>query len=332
VLEPRLTPYGRRRVDVLGSVPAQEASPPTYYDRPVVKPVDWRWLIVTYLFVGGMAGASQVIACAVDLLGHRRDRMLVSAGRYLAFCGSLLSAALLIADLKTPSRWYNMLRIYRGTSPMSIGSWALFAFGAASGLAAVAQIAADVLNIRWARRFATWAGLPAALAGGVVATYTGSLLAATSTPVWAAAYRLLPPIFGISGTATATAALSLVLERAGAPVSSRERLERLALLTSVVELVLSLGLDSLWKREHVDAPLEEPPLKLPYRVGALGLGVLAPLGVHLLQVLTGRELSTASSLASVAALVGGYAQRAVMIFAGKRSAERPTDYFRFTSQ
>jgi formate-dependent nitrite reductase membrane component NrfD len=89
-------------------------------------------------------------------------------------------------------------------------------------------------------------------------------------------------------------------------------------------------LDAVWKREHVDAPLHEPSLKLPYRVGVLGLGVLAPLLVHLLQVVTGRELRTASSLASVAALIGGYAQRAVMIFAGKRSAERPTDYFRFT--
>jgi formate-dependent nitrite reductase membrane component NrfD len=330
VVDGRLRPYGRHSVDVLGSVPPQEAPPPTYYDRPAVKPVDWRWLIVTYLFVGGMAGAAQIIASVVDLVGRRRDRMLVSAGRYLAFGGSVLRAALLIADLKTPSRWYNMLRIYRGTSPMSIGSWALFAFGAFSGLAAAAQMAADVLGLRWARGAASWAGVPAAAAGSVVATYTGSLLAATSAPLWAAGYRLLPPIFGVSGTATATAFLSLLLERAGAPPSSRRRLERLALLTSMAELALAVRLDAVWKREHVDAPLHEPSLKLPYRVGVLGLGVLAPLLVHLLQVVTGRELRTASSLASVAALIGGYAQRAVMLFAGKRSAERPTDYFRFT--
>ena len=71
-------PYGRRAVERLGSVPPEER-PPTYYDRPAVKPSEWRWLIITYFFVGGLAGAAQVIAGVVDLLGHHRDRSLVSA-------------------------------------------------------------------------------------------------------------------------------------------------------------------------------------------------------------------------------------------------------------
>src|ERR671937_1640909 len=126
-------PYGRRSVATLGEVPSH-ASPPTYYDRPAVKASEWRWLIITYFFVGGLAGAAQVIAGVVDLLGHYRDRRVVSAGRYLALAGALLSPVLLIADLKTPSRWHNMLRVFRGTSPMSIGSWTLLAFGMSSGL------------------------------------------------------------------------------------------------------------------------------------------------------------------------------------------------------
>lgn len=320
-------PYGRRRTAVLGSPPAV-AAPPTYYDRPALKPADWRWLVISYLFVGGLAGAAQVIAGVVDLLGRRRDRPLVSAARYLALVGSLVSAVLLVADLKTPSRWYNMLRIVRVTSPMSIGSWALLAFGAASGLAGLGQLGADVLGLARARAFARAIGVPAALAGGVLATYTGTLLSATSTPVWAAAYRLLPPLFGLSGTVTATAALSLVLERVRAPTASRRRLARLALLASLGELLLTLRLEALWRREQLEAPLVEPPLAAPYRFGVLGLGILVPLGVHLLQVLTGRELRAASAAASMAALLGGYTQRAVLLLAGKRSADRPTDYFR----
>lgn len=326
--EPR-APYGRRRVEVLGTTPA-EASVPTYYGRRSLKPTDWRWLIISYLFVGGLAGAGQVIATVVDMVGGRRDRKLVSAGRYLALLGSLLSTALLVADLKTPARWYNMLRIYRSTSPMSIGAWTLFAFGGLSGLAALGQAVNDVFGWRRARRLARFAGVPAAVAGGVLATYTGSLLSATSTPIWAASYRLLPPIFGLSGTATATAALSLIVGRARTARTTQHRLERLALLASLFELVLTLRLDALWKREHLNRPLAEPPLKLPYRIGALGLGILAPLGVHLLQAATGRDLRTASTLASMAALVGGYTQRAVMVLAGKRSAERPIDSFHFT--
>jgi protein NrfD len=321
-----LTPYGRRRVEVLGTTPA-DAPMPTYYGRRPLKPSEWRWLIVSYLFVGGLAGAAQVIATVVDLFGARRDRRLVSAGRYLALFGSLLSPVLLVADLKTPTRWYNMLRIYRSTSPMSIGSWTLFAFGGLSGLAAAGQVLDDVFAFARGRLLARCAGVPAAIAGAVLATYTGSLLSATSTPIWAAAYRLLPPIFGLSGTATATAALSLILDHDAAAPTTRRRLERLALLASLGELVLTLRLDALWKREHLEQPLEEPPLRLAYRLGVFGLGILAPLGVHLLQVLSGRELRTASRLAAIAALVGGYSQRAVLVLAGKRSAERPKDAF-----
>ena len=324
----RPTPYGRRAVDVLGSVPP-DVRLPTYYERPAVKPADWRWLIVSYLFVGGLAGAAQVIAGVVDLLGNPRDRRLVSAGRYLAALGAQSSAVLLVADLKTPSRWYNMVRVYRGTSPMSIGSWTLLAFGATSSVAALGQLAADLLGLRAGRSLARLVGVPAAAAGTLLATYTGSLLAATSTPLWAAGDRLLPPIFGLSGTATATAALSLILRRTHAPLDTRRQLERLALLASAAELVLALLLDGEWKRRQLDGPLQEQPLAIAYRGGVFGLGILAPFGVHLLQVLTGRELATASALASVAALVGGYTQRAVVLLAGKRSAERPTDAFRF---
>ena len=268
-----------------------------------------------------------MIAGVVDILGHRRDRPLVSAARYLALIGALVSPVLLIADLKTPSRWYNMLRVYRRTSPMSIGSWTLAIFGATSGLASLGQAGSDLFGWRTGRRLARWAGVPAAASGALLATYTGALLSATSTPLWAAGYRLLPAIFGVSGTATATATLSLVLRQMPGTHRSVRRLERLALVSSIVELLLTRKLDSVWQHEHLRAPLEQPPLATPYTVGVLGLGILAPLAVHLLQVIAGRELRTASTLASLAALAGGYTQRAVFVLAGKSSAERPADYF-----
>jgi formate-dependent nitrite reductase membrane component NrfD len=250
----------------------------------------------------------------------------VSAGRYLAFLGALISPLLLITDLKTRSRWYNMLRIFRGTSPMNIGSWTLFAFGTASGLAALFQLFDDIVHVPAARTLARLSSVPAAVAGGLLATYTGSLLSATSTPLWAVVYRWLPAMFGASGTATATAALSLVLEGRGAHASLR-RLERLALLTGIVEFLLSRRIDHEWARNDVRGPLEQPPLRMAHQGAALGLGIIAPLLVHALQLLTRREMRTASTAASVAVLAGGYALRAVVIMAGKRSAERPRDYF-----
>jgi formate-dependent nitrite reductase membrane component NrfD len=162
-------------------------------------------------------------------------------------------------------------------------------------------------------------GIPAAATGALLATFPGSLLSATSTPLWASGYRLLPALFGLSGTSTALAAITLL-------AGSRKPLERLAAGVSLAELFLSLRLDVLWKAERISEPMEQ--FAVPYQAGALGLGVVAPLLVHGAQVVTGRELRSASTLAAVAALVGGFMQRAVFILAGKRSAERPGDYFR----
>jgi len=325
------TPYGRHSVDVLGSVP-DVAWPPTYYGRPALKASEWRWLIATYFFVGGLAGAAQVIASIVDLLDHPRDRLLVSAGRYVALAGALIRPPLLILDLKTRSRWYNMLRVFRPTSPMSIGSWTLLTFGTSTGLAALGQLGSDLFGLRSGRTLARLAGLPAAVSGALLATYTGSLLAATSTPLWAVAYRSLPAMFGASATATATALLTLILHCLPDTEPSVRRLERLALMASISELVFNAKVDAQWQRERVRSPLEKPAAGATYRLGVLGLGIITPLLVHSLQALTGREMRTASVLASAAALAGGYLQRGVLLMAGKQSAEHPQEYFRIAQQ
>jgi formate-dependent nitrite reductase membrane component NrfD len=303
---------------------------PTYYDRPTVKPAEWRWLIVTYLFVGGLAGAAQVIASIADLVGHRRNRHLVSAGRSLALLGALLSPVLLIADLKARSRWFNMLRVFRGTSPMSIGSWTLVVFGGFSGLAWLGQIGGDVFEWRRARLLARWSGVPAAFAGGLFATYTGALLAATSTPVWTVAYRWLPALFGLSGTATACAALRLVLGRVSADRSTRHRVDLLSLIVGVTELGVLRTLDRQWSRHEVRSPFDGTSMGISYRVGVMGLGVIVPVVVHVIQLVSRRDLPGLSAVAALAALAGGYAQRVAIIMAGKHSAENAHEYLQIT--
>jgi hypothetical protein len=111
----------------------------TYYNRPALKPSPYGQLIASYFFVGGPAGAAQLIAGIADVCGRDDDQPVVRAGRYLGLAGILLSPVLLIADLRTPRRWYNMLRIFRRTSAMSIGAWTLTGFGLLSGVAAAAQ-------------------------------------------------------------------------------------------------------------------------------------------------------------------------------------------------
>jgi protein NrfD len=315
----------------------------TYYGRPAIKPSHYGWLITAYLWVGGIAGASQIIATAADLFGRKGDRGVVRGGRYTALLGSLASPVFLILDLHTPKRFYNMMRIFRPTSPMSIGSWTLAAFGALSGLTAVGQLASDITLVRAGRSgqgeralgAAGWLArvccLPAAALGCVMSCYTGSLLSTTSVPFWATAFKLLPPLFGSSAMSTGAAATSLAMEKAGASAEARVSLERIALVASATELVLTLATDKQWRKSGLDAPIQDKRrIAMAYRFGVLGLGILVPLVIHAIHVFTGRRSNVASKLADVSALAGGFVQRAVLTFGGNTSAERPQDYFQFT--
>jgi protein NrfD len=323
-------PYGRhaesRHPERTGTQPT-----PTYYDRPAVKASHYRWLVVTYFFVGGLAGAAQVLTTLVDMVGRSADRPLARHGRYVALAGALMSPALLIADLHFPSRWYNMLRIFRPTSPMSIGSWTLGVFGAFSGLAALGQVLADLGAVGAGRRLARLSGAPAAAAGAVMACYTGVLLSATSTPLWFAAPRLLPPLFAASATSTATAALSLAAALTGAPEPTRRRLATLGLVAGLAEAGLLAAIEAAWRRRGVAGALGVQPAASFLRLGAWLVGLVVPLALHAGAVAGARPGRPAAGLAALATLVGGFALRAAVVFAGNESARRPRDYFGLAS-
>jgi formate-dependent nitrite reductase membrane component NrfD len=144
------------------------------------------------------------------------------------------SPPLLIMDLGRPERFYNMLRVFKPRSPMSMGAWALSAFG---GLVAGA-VGADLLG---RDREARALGAATALVGGYLGSYTGVLLASTAVPVWSRSRLFLGPIFVATATATGAAATRLVLVATGLPVGhpTREALGRVESGAMAAELVLS---------------------------------------------------------------------------------------------
>jgi hypothetical protein len=179
-----------------------------YYGEPIVAPHVWVDGIGWYFFTGGLAGASAVTAFVADVVGLDG---LAKHARRATMIGLVPSPALLIADLGRPARFFNMLRVFKPTSPMNMGSWLLAAFGpAATG---------SWLLGEWGRS-GVWRrvlGGFAAVSGALVSTYTAVLVADTATPVWHEASNELPFEFAASSTASAGAAITALSAITGAP-------------------------------------------------------------------------------------------------------------------
>ena len=212
-----------------------------------------------------------------------------------------VGAVCLVADLHTPKRFYNMLRVFKSTSPMSIGSWLLVAFGGASVATAAAQFLADrVRGFGWMRWVARATQLPAAATGAGLATYTASLFSATSTPLWAAAPRALAVRFGAAGVATAAAAMGWGERRS----RTGRDLDSVAVAALATELAATLAAEERYRSTGVASVLASPAGMLD-QFGGTGLGTLAPLALHAASLLFTRRRSRVLAGAASVAILGG---------------------------
>jgi len=196
-----------------GPIPPAATAPAAYYGQPIVKPPVWTWQIGLYFFVGGTAGMSGVLALAGLLTGQ--PAAFVRAALAMAFAGAVISPALLIADLGRPARFFNMLRVFKWRSAMSMGVWTLVAFGGFATAALLLTVALPLLMRNGAEPTALRLILFLVVAGtgafgAVLATYTGVLLGATAVPVWSSHHRLLPFHFGVVALGSASAILELL--------------------------------------------------------------------------------------------------------------------------
>ena len=296
---------------------------PTYYGRPALKPSLYGWMVASYIFIGGLAGAAQIIATAADLLGMRGDTAIL-AGRVIALAGAVLGGVLLIADLHTWRRFYNMLRIFRPTSSMSIGTYIFMTFGFWSLVALCGQIA----GWRW---LALLGGVIASIAGWGMTSYTAALLAATSTPLWAAAPRLLAVRFASSAMATGAAALALVAAWSSDSAWLAGPLRNVAILALIVEFCTGVVSQRVYQNRDVDQPLRASPWGPIHRVGVQLVGTLLPIALYILADVIPTSAPTLTATASLCVLAGGLLMRGSIVHAGNLSASRPEDYFRFAS-
>ena len=298
---------------------------PTYYDRPALKPSPYGFTVALYIYIGGLAAGAQIVSTVVALLGIASSDGIVLAGRVVALAGAVIGGILLIIDLHTKRRFYNMLRIFRPTSPMSIGTYVLMAFGFWSLLAVAAQ-----LLLGWMVA-ALVCSVVASIAAWGMTTYTAALLAQTATPLWAAAPRLLAVRFASSAMATGTAALLLTAATWPGHEAVSQDLAEVAALSLLVQAVALVVSYRLYRVQGVSGAVDEMPWAALQWIGVLLLGQLAPIVL----VVFARTSGSAAGLqvaAAVCVLVGGLVMRGTVLLAGNESAKRPRDYFRLAQE
>ncbi len=293
-----------------GPIPRDAVLASGYYGQPIVKPPVWTWQIGLYLFVGGTAGMSGVIALAGLVTGQPLAFARVALG--VAFAGALISPVLLIWDLGRPTRFLNMLRVFKWRSAMSMGVWTLFLFSGFAGSAFVLVAAWDVL-MQWgipptalrASALALVAGT--ALSGVILATYTGVLLGATAVPVWSAHHKLLPFHFGIVGLGSAAAILELLGFRLAA-------LNAIAMTIAAVETGVGVWIE-IDRQSATAHAIHHGTPGLLLRAAALLTGPV-PLILRIFDSVP---------IAGVCFLIGAVASRYGWVFAGRFSARDPEE-------
>jgi hypothetical protein len=274
----------------------------SYHGQPVIKEPIWTWEIPMYFFTGGLGGASAGFAYLAEARGND---VLARRAWAAAFAGVSVSPLFLISDLGRPMRFMNMFRMFKVTSPMSVGSWILGASGATTTLAAAHQ---------WTGMFpgpARVARPAAALLGLPLSTYTAALVANTAVPVWHEARRTLPFAFG-AGAALSAGAAALI----ATPPEHAGPARRLALASAALEL----GANEIMKKqlgEHGEPYRQGLASKLSHLSQALLVGGGA--------LLVRRGSRSRASAVSAGALLGAgaLAARWTVFKAGFASAADP---------
>lgn len=293
-----------------------EATFTSYYGRPVVKASPWKADIPAYFFLGGVAAGSSLLGAGADLTGRPALRR---AGRLGALAGISLSMGALIHDLGRPSRFLNMQRVVRPTSPMSVGTWVLSLYGPLAGLAAMAEMAE--LNgllpnaLRGPARLlastARPAGMGAALVAPVVASYTAVLLSDTATPTWHDAHRHLPFLF-VGSAAAASGGLAMITS----PVDQAGPARRMAVGGALLEFAVDQPMEAAM---GLSAETLHQGKAGTYLQIAKVLNTIGVVGT----VLLGRRSRTVSVLSGAALLAGSAYTRFGIFEAGQQSARDP---------
>lgn len=316
-----------------------------------MKTIEWGFLIVNYLFLGGLsAGLFFVSALATFLYKIEEPSpytRIARLGAFLAPWPVMIGCGLLVFDLGHWYRFYKLFLHLRLVSPMSIGTWLLVFFNIVALVNCYAWLTESQRNVLFARipqqlvflrrfnfdidhwrRHLALAGLPISVAVGI---YTGVLLGAVqSRPFWNT--NLVAQLFLFSALSTGCAALILGLARREQSTQELKLLYGLDICFMVLEffIVLPYLIHGELSVQAVQDSLKlilGGPFTILFWIFFLGLGLVTPLVIEITElvpvILSNREFHYRRPIAAGTALlilVGGFLLRYIFVFGGQMSA------------
>lgn len=309
--------------DIQKAATPDRVQDPGYYGLPILKRPFWKWEIALYFFFEGVSGGAYVLCTMAELIGGQRYRQAIRVGRYLSFLTMVVCPPLLIIDLGRPERFHHMLRIWKKTSPMNHGAWALTGYGLIASLLTVLVLPASKLPfgfgasvLRFFQRYAPQRllgvlGMPFAL---TMVSYPGVLLSTTANPVWAHTH-FLGSLFACSSMNSGSAALTLCnyFSDDHGLHKTLSRFEDVATVAEAAALGLYLG-----TVKKAAKPLLKGSQRNVFLFGAIGLGIIAPAILR-----RSRSKLIHSGLAPLLTIAGSLALKWSITYAGQESALDP---------
>lgn len=307
----------------------------TARSNPLVDPsLDvWTWEVAFDLAMGGLTAGIIIIAAVTTLM--KKDDEFPFATRKLALLAPIvlsLGMTTLFMDLEYKLHVFRFYTSFQPTSPMSWGSWILLVIYPASALQILSTLRSGYAPVavyvdrysagswlldlceRYRRSVAVFI-IPFAVGLGI---YTGILLSAFSArPFWNSG--ALPPLFLVSGIATAAALTALC----ASDKEEKAWFTRAYLLLIVAKLAfVGLYLVNLTTGSGQQLEALQRITGGAYTTAFWGLFVglclVLPLLLGVFRISTTNRF--AAALAAVLVVISGYAMRQVILDVGQESS------------
>jgi hypothetical protein len=161
---------------------------PGYLTQDVTKVPGWHGLVAWDLLFNNLTTGLFLFAAVGELAAPELLGPVAKAAYPVAFVLLLTDLMMLVLDLGDPLRFHHMLRVFKPSSPMSLGTWSLTVYSlpltlivAIEAAQALGLLPAGSMALEWVRKSAVVFGLLPAF--GSLA-YKGVLFSTTSQPGW----------------------------------------------------------------------------------------------------------------------------------------------------